>query len=151
MKDIITRFLPLSILLALAVTIAWQSGYADELWAAWSVLSAYGAPVIVLACAVWWLVMQGRLEKERQAIAGREAAVDLREEQVRIAMAESERIRKAARNEVQAAMEQVARREQEAAAKVEAAEFRMQRSVNTNIGLHQQVKKLRERLNGQGE
>ena len=143
MKDAIVRFLPASIMLALAVTIAWQSGYADELWAAWSVLAAYGAPVIVLACAVWWLVMRGRLEKEHQAIAGREAAASLQEENARNTMAEAERIRQAAHNQVQAAMEEVARREQEAAAQIENAEARMQGSVNTNIGRQRLIRDLK--------
>ena len=143
MKDAIVRFLPASILLAMAIAIAWKIGYADEIWAAWSALSAYGTPVIILACAVWWLVMRKRLEKEHQAIASREAAVGLQEAQVRIDMAESKRIRQAAQNREQAVREETTRRKQEAAAQVEDAKVRMQGSVDTNIGRQRLIRKLR--------
>ena len=146
MKDAIVRFLPASIMLALAIAIAWQSGYADEIWAAWSALSAYGTPVILLACAVWWLVMRRRLEKAHQDIASREAAVDLQEAQFRIDMAESERARKAACKREQAAREEAARHKQEAAAQVENATARMQGSVDTNIGRQRLIQKLREQV-----
>ena len=146
MKDTITRLLPSSILFALAIAIAWQSGYADEIWAAWSALSAYGTPVIILACAVWWLVMRGRLEKAHQAIASREAAVGLQEEQARIdtakarhTMAEAERIKQAAREEVTTCR-------QEAAAQIEDADARRKRSVDTNIGRQRKIQMLRERV-----
>jgi len=145
-KDTITRLLPSWILLALAIAIAWQSGYADELWAAWSALSAYGTPVIILACIVWWLVMRGRLDKEHQAIAAREAAADLQEMQARIDVAESDRIRKAACNREQAAREEMAGVKQEAAAQIEDADARRQRSVNTNMGRQRMIQKLRERV-----
>ena len=146
MKDAIVRFLPASIMLALAVTIAWQSGYADEIWAAWSALSAYGTPVIILACAVWWLVMRRRLEKAHQAIAGREAAVGLQEEQVRIDMTESKRIRQAAQDREKAAREEAARHKQESAAQVEDAKARLGGSVGTNIGRQKLIQRLRERV-----
>ncbi len=146
MKDAIVRLLPSSILLALAIAIAWQSGYADELWTAWSALSAYGTPVIILACGAWWLVMRGRLEKENQAIVGREAAAGLQEEQARIdtakarhTMAEAERIKQAAREEVTTCR-------QEAAAQIEDADARRKRSVDTNIGRQRKIQILRERV-----
>jgi len=142
-KDAIVRFLPASIMLALAVTIAWQSGYADEIWAAWSALSAYGTPVIILACAVWWLVMRRRLEKAHQAIADREAAVRLQEKQVEIDMKESKRIRQAAQDREKAVREEAARHKQESAAEVEDAKARMQGSVDTNIGRQKLIQRLR--------
>ncbi|MDE0207563.1 MAG: hypothetical protein OXP66_16240 [Candidatus Tectomicrobia bacterium] len=146
MKDAIVRFLPASIMLVLAITIAWQSGYADEIWAAWSALSAYGTPVIILGCAVWWLVMRRRLEKAHQAIAGREAAVGLQEEQVRIDMTESKRIRQAAQDREKAVREEAARHKQESAAQVEDAKARLGGSVGTNIGRQKLIQRLRERV-----
>lgn len=146
MKDTITRLIPSWILLALAITITWQSGYADEIWAAWAALSAYGTPVIILACAVWWVVMRGRLEKEHQAIAAREAAADLQEAQARIDVAESDRIRKAACNREQEAREETAKCKQEAAAQIEDANARMLGSVGTNIGRQRMIQKLRKRV-----
>lgn len=143
MKDTITRLLPSSILFALAIAIAWQSGYADEIWAAWSALSAYGTPVIILACAVWWLVMRRRLEKAHQAIADREAAVRLQEKQVEIDMKESKRIRQAAQDREKAVREEAARHKQESAAEVEDAKARMQGSVDTNIGRQKLIQRLR--------
>jgi len=142
-KDTITRLLPSSILFALAIAIAWQSGYADEIWAAWSALSAYGTPVIILACAVWWLVMRRRLEKAHQAIADREAAVRLQEKQVEIDMKESKRIRQAAQDREKAVREEAARHKQESAAEVEDAKARMQGSVDTNIGRQKLIQRLR--------
>ena len=141
----------LSILLAAAIAVAWRTGYADEIRVAWSVLETYGPPAIVLACAAWWLVMRGRLTNEHQAITQREAAADLQEAGVRITMAEAERIQKAARNQVQAAKDEAARREQEADRRVKTAEFRLQRSVATNIGLRRQIQNLKNRLNGTEE
>ena len=141
----------LSILLATAIAVAWRTGYADDIRAAWSVLQTYGPPAIVLACAAWWLVMRGRLTNEHQAIAQREAAADLQEAEVRITMAEAERIQKAAQNQVQAAKDEATRREQEAEKRVKEAEFRLQRSVATNIGLRRQIQNLKKRLNGTEE
>ena len=137
----------LSILLATAIAVAWRTGYADDIRAAWSVLQTYGPAAIVLACAAWWLVMRGRLTNEHQAIAQREAAADLQEAGVRITMAEAERIQKAAQNQVQAAKDEATKREQEAEKRVKAAEFRLQRSVATNIGLRRQIQKLKKQVN----
>jgi len=142
-KDTITRLLPSSILSALAIAMAWQSGYAGEIWAAWSALSAYGTPVIILACAVWWLVMRRRLEKAHQAIADREAAVRLQAKQVEIDMKESKRIRQAAQDREKAVREEAARHKQESAAEVEDAKARMQGSVDTNIGRQKLIQRLR--------
>ena len=116
---------------------------------AWPILVTYGsallAPGIVIAVAV----RRSIVLRERQAIAEREAAADAQVQTTQRMMAEAQRIRRASQNEVQAAMEQMARREQEADAQVEAAEFRLNRSVKTNIGLRRQIQKLRDRLNGQ--
>ena len=64
----------------------------------------------------------------------------------------------ARKQEAQAALEQVTQREREADGRIEAAEtqaaaaeFRLERSVKTNIGLHRQVQKLKKRLDELGE
>ena len=85
-------------------------------WAAGPVLAAYGAPVLALACALGWVVAKTRMAEERQRIAKREAAAEAR-------------------------LRQGEGRKQEAQAA--AAEFRRERSVKTNIGLHRQVQKLK--------
>lgn len=116
-------------------------------WAAWPVLAAYGAPVLALACIVGWLMTQSLMAEQHQALARRQAATDAR-------MQEAERIKvegEAMKQDGQTALAQAAKREQEAAAQIEAAEFRLQRSVETNIGLRRQVQALRKRLNEQGE
>ena len=45
-----------------------------QLWAAWPVLAAYGAPVLALAAGLGWVVGRARMEEERRALARREAA-----------------------------------------------------------------------------
>ena len=133
--------------LAVVIPIALRNGYAGELWAAWSVLAAYGAPVLVLVCVVGWKVAQRHLAKERQALAEREAAADAQVQEARHTMAKARGIKQTAQDEVQAAMEQVARREQEAAAQVEKANDRLQGSVDTNIGRRKLIQKLRKQVN----
>ncbi len=115
-------------------------------WAARPVLAAYGAPVLALACALGWVVAKTRMAEERQRIAKREAAAEARLRQG-----------EARKQETQAALEQVTQRDREAdgriaaaEAQAAAAEFRLERSVKTNIGLHRQVQKLKEKLR-QGE
>lgn len=108
-------------------------------WAAWPVLAAYGAPVIVLACALGWVIAKIRMTEEHQAIAEREAAAGARMQEARRIQDEGEGITRQA----QAALEQVAEREREAEARIEAAEFRLKRSVETNIGLRRQLQKLK--------
>ena len=116
-------------------------------WAAGPVLAAYGAPVLALACALGWVVAKTRMAEERQRIAKREAAAEARLRQG-----------EGRKQEAQAALEQVAQRDREAdgriaaaEAQAAAAEFRRERSVKTNIGLHRQVQKLKEKLNQQEE
>ena len=116
-------------------------------WAAGPVLAAYGAPVLALACALGWVVAKTRMAEERQRIAKSEAAAEAR-------LREGE----ARKQEAQAALEQVTQRERQAdgriaaaEAQAAAAEFRRERSVKTNIGLHRQVQKLKEKLNQQEE
>ena len=103
-------------------------------WAAGPVLAAYGAPVLALACALGWVVAKSRMAEAR-----------LREGEAR-------------KQEAQAALEQVTQRERQADGRIEAAEaqaaaaeFRRERSVKTNIGLHRQVQKLKEKLNQEQE
>ena len=116
-------------------------------WAARPVLAAYGAPVLALACALGWVVAKTRTAEERQRIAKREAAAEARLRQG-----------EGRKQEAQAALEQVRQRERQADGRIEAAEaqaaaaeFRRERSVKTNIGLHRQVQKLKEKLNQQQE
>ena len=45
-------------------------------WAAGPVLTAYGAPVLALACALGWVVAKTRMAEERQRLAKSEAAAD---------------------------------------------------------------------------
>ena len=113
---------------------------------AWPVLVTYGGALVVLGSVVAVAVARSIALRERQLIAGREAAVDLQEAQVRIDAAEVERIRKVAQDQVQAAMDQVARCKQEAAAQIKEANDRMQRSVNTNMGRQRTIQKLRKRV-----
>ena len=109
-------------------------------WAARPVLAAYGAPVLALACALGWVVAKTRTAEERQRIAKREAAAEARLRQG-----------EGRKQEAQAALEQVRQRERQTDGRIEAAEFRRERSVKTNIGLHRQVQKLKEKLNQQQE
>ena len=116
-------------------------------WAAGPVLVAYFVPVIVFAGALGWMVAKSRMAEAHQALAKHEAAAEAR-------LREGETRKQGA----QAALEQVTQREREADGRIEAAEaqaaaskFRLERSVNTNIGLHRQVQKLKKRLDELGE
>ena len=85
------------------------------------------------------------MAEERQRIAKREAAAEARLRQG-----------EGRKQEAQAALEQVTQREADgrieaAEAQAAAAEFRLERSVKTNIGLHRQVQKLKKRLDELGE
>ena len=113
---------------------------------AWPILATYAGALVALAIPIGVAVCRYRMQQERQAIAKREAAADDQEEQVRIALAESDRIQKAARNQVQEAREEVARCKQEAAEQVKEANDRLQGSVNTNIGRQKTIQNLRERV-----
>ena len=91
-------------------------------------------------------VKQTREEAEQQVLAVREEAAL----EARHVMAAARRIEEAAhegaQDEVLAALDQVAKREQEAAVQIEKAEFRLQRSVDTNIGRQKTIQKLRKRV-----
>lgn len=113
---------------------------------AWPILVTYGGALVALAITIALIAWYYKMQSERQAIARREAAVGLQEEQVRIVMAEAERIRKAAENREQEAREEVARCKQEAAAQIKEANDRLQGSVSTNIGRQRTIQKLRERV-----
>ena len=109
-------------------------------WAARPVLVAYFVPVIVFAGALGWMVAKSRMAEEHQTLAKHEAAAEAR-------LREGE----ARKQEAQAALEQVTQRDREADGRIEAAEaqaataeFRLERSVDTNIGLHRQIRKLKE-------
>ena len=164
-------FLPLSAVV-IGGLLFFYLGYAgqvsDYLSSAWTDfrggMTAYGRAAVVVGLllgiifgvAGGWLVgrrlaqvavKRAKAETERQALTEREAAAETQMQEARHTMAEAERISQAAQDEVQAAMEQVARREQEAAAQVEAAEFRLNRSVDTNIGRQKLIQKLRKQVN----
>ena len=91
-------------------------------------------------------VKQAREEAEQQVLAVREEAAL----EARHVMAAARRIEEAAheaaQDEVLSALDQVAKREQEAAVQIEKAEFRLQRSVDTNIGRQKTIQKLRTRV-----
>jgi len=121
---------------------------------AWPILVTYGGALVALAVTAGLFVWYYMMQRERRAIASREAAVGLQEEQVRVAVAKAERIRKAAENREQEAREEIARCKQEAAAQIKEANDRLQGSVNTNIGRQRTIQKLRKRvkeLGGEGE
>lgn len=113
---------------------------------AWPILAAYGGALLVVGITVAVAVGRSMILRERQAIAQREAAVALQEEELRIATAESQRIRRAADNQVQAAREEMERCRQAAAAEIAEANARMQGSVDTNMGRQKQIQKLRARV-----
>lgn len=113
---------------------------------AWPILVTYGGALVMLASVVGVAVGRAVMLQERQAIATREAAVGLQEAKVRIDTAKAKRTMAEAEGIKQTAREAIAKCRQEAAAKIEHAEFRLQRSVGTNIGLHRQVQKLRKRV-----
>lgn len=113
---------------------------------AWPILVTYLGALVVVAVVVAVAIACSILQRGRQVIARREAAVGLQEEQARTdtakarhVMAEAERIR-------QSAKEEMTRFEQEATAQIEDADARMQGSVNTNIGRQRMIQKLRERV-----
>lgn len=133
-------------------SIFWESGSSDFGWHpltpyyAWPILVTYGGALVAVAIVTGAVAGRSIMHQARQAIDTREAAVGLQEEQVRIdtakakrTMAEAEEIRKGAR-------EEVARCRQEAAAQIEDANARRQRSVDTNIGRQRKIQGLRERV-----
>ena len=86
------------------------------------------------------MVAKSRMAEEHQTLAKHEAAAEAR-------LWEGE----ARKQEAQAALEQVTQRDREADGRIAAAEaqaataeFRLERSVDTNIGLHRQIRKLKE-------
>ena len=91
---------------------------------AWPILVTYGGALVALAVTVGLIAWYCTMQRERRAIASREAAVGLQEEQVRVAMAKAGRIRKAAENREQEVREEMARCKQEAAAQVKEANDR---------------------------
>ena len=113
---------------------------------AWPVLVIYSGALIVFGVTASVAVGRSIVRREREAIAQREAAVALQEEELRIAMAETERIRTASQNQVHAAREEMKRCRQEAAAEIAEANTRLQGSVNTNMGRQEQIQKLRARV-----
>ena len=113
---------------------------------AWPILVTYGGALVVLAITTALIASYYKMQRERRAIASREAAVGLQEEQVRIDATKAESIRKDAEDRVQAAREEVARCKQEAAAQIKEANERLQGSVNTNIGRQRTIQKLRKRV-----
>ena len=113
---------------------------------AWPILATYGGALLVVGITVAVAVGRSMILRERQAIAQREAAVALQEEELRIATAETQRIRRAADNQVQAAREEMKKCRQEAAAEIAEANTRMQGSVDTNMGRQKQIQKLRARV-----
>ena len=133
-------------------SIFWESDSSDFGWQpltpyyAWPILLTYGGALLVVAITVAVAIGRSIFLRERQAIAQREAAVALQEEQARHTMAEAERIKQAARNQVQAAMEEVAKREQAAAVQIDEANTRLQGSVDTNKGRQKQIQKLKARV-----
>ena len=122
---------------------AWQ---ALTPYYAWPILVIYSGALIVLGVTVAVAAGCSIVQREREAIAQREAAVGLQEEQVRIATAETERIRAAAQNQVQEAREEMKRCRQEAAVQIEEANTRLQGSVGTNMGRQRQIQSLKARV-----
>ena len=133
-------------------TILWRATDGNSGWRAltpyyaWPILVTYGGALVALAITIALIAWYCMMQRERRAIASREAAVGLQEEQVRIDAAKAERIRKDAENRVQAAREEVARCKQEAAAQIKEANDRLQGSVNTNIGRQKAIQKLKKRV-----
>lgn len=113
---------------------------------AWPILVAYGGALLALGITVAVAIGRSIFLREKEAIAQREAAVGLKEEEVRIARVEAERIRIAAGRQVQEAREEITRHEQEAKERIKEAEFRLERSVGTNMGRQRQIQKLRARV-----
>lgn len=113
---------------------------------AWPILATYGGALLIVGITVAVAIGRSIILRERQAIAQREAAVGLQEEQVRIATAETKRIRTAAQNQVHAAREEMKRCRQEAAVQIDEANTRLQGSVDTNMGRQKQIQKLKARV-----
>ena len=113
---------------------------------AWPILVTYGGALVVLASVVGVAVGRAVMLQERQAIATREAAVGLQEAKVRIDTAKAKRTMAEAGRIKQAAREEMAECRQETAAQIEHAEFRLKRSVDTNIGRQKLIQKLRRRV-----
>jgi len=113
---------------------------------AWPILATYGGALAVVAILIGVAVWHYMMQRERQAIATREAAVALQEEQVLIDTAKAKRTMAEAEGIKQACREQMAKCRQEAAAQIEDANARLQRSVDTNIGRQRTIQRLRERV-----
>ena len=111
---------------------------------AWPILVTYSGALLVLGSVIAVAVGRSTVQRERQAIAEHEAAAAAQVQEARHALAEARGIQQAAQDEARAAMEEVARREKEANEQVEQAEFRLKRSVDTNIGLHRQIQRLKK-------
>lgn len=109
---------------------------------AWPILVVYGAPLLVLVGILGWAVARMSMAEAYQQIARREAAAAEREREARRVRQEGEAMQAQART----AMAEVARREQGATAQIAEAEFRLERSVGTNMGRQEQIQKLRARV-----
>ncbi len=109
---------------------------------AWPILVIYGAPLLVLVGILGWVVGRMSMAEAYRQIAKREAAAAEREQEARRIRQEGEAMQAQART----AMAEVARDKQEAAARIAEAEFRLERSVGTNMGRQEQIQKLRERV-----
>ena len=112
---------------------------------AWPVLVAYGGALVLAVICI--AVQAGRLTVRRQRRDADKRHDDAMQE-ARRRTEDAKQIRQqgeAMQQEARAAMEEVARREKEADEQVEKAEFRLGRSVDTNIGLHRQIQKLKKR------
>ena len=109
---------------------------------AWPILVIYGAPLLALAGILGWAVGQMSMAEVHQRIARREAAAAEREQEARRVRQEGEAMQEQARR----AMAEATRDKQEAAARIAEAEFRLKRSVGTNMGRQEQIQKLRARV-----
>lgn len=118
---------------------------------AWPILATYGGALVVVGSVIAVAVGRSIVLWERQATSEREAAAAAQVQEAQRILAEAKKIKQVAEDEVQAARGLASRHKQEAAAQVEEAEFRLQRSVNTNIGLRRQIQELKKRLHGRGE
>ena len=118
---------------------------------AWPALVTYGGALVVVASVIAVAVGRTIVLRERMVVARREAAAAAQAQEAERILTQAREIERAAENQVQAAMIQASRHKQEAAAQVEEAEFRLQRSVNTNIGLRRQIQELKKRVNEQGD
>lgn len=143
-----------------AYVIRWWSGdvivdatgwYALMPYHAWPILVTYLGALVMVGSVIALAIARLIVLRERKAIAEREAAAAAQVQEAERILTQAREIERAAEDQVQAAVIQASRHKQEAAAQVEEAEFRLQRSVNTNIGLRRQIQELKKRVNEQGE